>query len=84
MSLADVSERLYARFDGRLSLSTIARVVRGCRRELDITQGPMLHEILERLAHQRLTYLAEQAAGAQHTAGAAPGDPADSGTDTGQ
>lgn len=53
-SLADVVERMFGIFESRLSLPTIVRVVRRCRRELDIEGGPGLAE----LAHERLDGLA--------------------------
>jgi|KBSSwiStaDraftv2_1062776.scaffolds.fasta_scaffold48823_2 hypothetical protein len=53
-STADVVERMFAIFEKHLSLATIVRVVRRCRRELDIAAGPSLAE----LAHDRLTGLA--------------------------
>ena len=56
-SLADITERLFREFDGQLNLTTIVRVVRRCRRELDTTHGGMLPEMLERLARQRLAGL---------------------------
>jgi len=49
-----VVERMFAIFEKHLSLATIVRVVRRCRRELDIAAGPSLAE----LAHDRLTGLA--------------------------
>lgn len=76
-SLADVTERLFARFDGRLRLTAIARVVRGCRRELDTTPGPVLPEMLERLAHERLTHLARQGSGAKIPRASTIGDRGD-------
>jgi hypothetical protein len=57
-SMADVVERLATVFDGRVRRPVIVAVVRRCRRELDIVSGPPLPEMLERLAHQRLTRLA--------------------------
>jgi hypothetical protein len=53
-SLADVVERLYTEFESRLGLPVVITTVRHCRRELDITHGPALPELLERLARQRL------------------------------
>lgn len=58
-SLADVVERMFAAFESELSLETIVGVVRRARRELDVVAGPSLTEMLERLARQRLTNLAE-------------------------
>ncbi len=57
-SLADVVERMFAVFESQLSLSTIVRVVRRCRRELDIAPGPPVAGRLEERARQRLTDLA--------------------------
>lgn len=57
-SLADITERLFARFEGAVPLPTIVRVVRRCRRELDIAGPGSLPELLERLARQRLQSLA--------------------------
>jgi hypothetical protein len=56
-SLADVVERMFAIYEGELSLTTIVRVVRRCRRELDIVAPSALPEMLERLAHARLASL---------------------------
>ena len=61
-SLADITERLFTRFEGAVPLPTIARVVRRCRRELDIAAPGALPELLERLAHQRLQTLAASSA----------------------
>ncbi len=59
-SVADVIERLFVVFGPRLGLSTVVQVVRDCRRDLDIVSGPQLPELLERLAHQRLSNLIAQ------------------------
>ena len=56
-SLADVVDRLGDEFDLRLGRTTVVRVVRRCRRELDIVAGPAIPEFVERLARQRLTDL---------------------------
>lgn len=53
-SLADVTERLFAAFETQLALPLIVRVVRRCRRELDIRSGPATLTSVERLARQRL------------------------------
>jgi hypothetical protein len=52
--LADVVERLFTAFEGRLTLPDVHAVVRRCCRELDIVSGPALPELVERLARQRL------------------------------
>jgi hypothetical protein len=59
MSLADVVERMFALFEAQLSLATIVRVVRRCRRELDIRAVPLSTVSLEGMAHERLSLLAQ-------------------------
>lgn len=54
LSLADITERLFARLGGRLGPVAIARVVRQCHRELEIVHGPVPAEALESLAYERL------------------------------
>lgn len=56
-SLAAVIDRLIVVFGAQVSTATIVRIVRRCRRELDIISGPPLAEMLERLAYQRLRNL---------------------------
>jgi hypothetical protein len=58
VSLADVVERMFALFESQLSLTTIVRVVRRCRRELDLSASPLVTEALERRARERLAVLA--------------------------
>lgn len=60
-SLADITERLFGAFEAQFGLAAIADIVRRCRGELDVVSGPALPELLERLAHQRLTDLAARA-----------------------
>lgn len=60
-SLADITERLFVTFDGRLDLSTIVRVVRHCHRELEIEQLATPLDAIERLAEQRLNDIAGRA-----------------------
>lgn len=57
-SLADVTEQLFAAFESQLDLPLIVRVVRRCRRELDIRSGPATPTSVERLARRRLHALA--------------------------
>jgi len=56
-ALADVVERMVTIF-GELNVTTIARVVRQCRRDLEILSGGSHAEELERLAYERLLRLA--------------------------
>jgi hypothetical protein len=58
-SLADVTERLFAEFEPSIPLTTIVATVRQCRHELDAAPELALPELVERLARQRLTELAE-------------------------
>jgi len=53
-SLADIVERMFTLFEHELSLATIVRVVRRCRRELDILAHPASAASLELMARQRL------------------------------
>ena len=57
-SLADVIERCFAAFGRQLGLPLVVRVVRRCRRELDISSGPAAPANVERLARERLHVLA--------------------------
>lgn len=59
--LADVVERMVALFEPQLALTTIARVVRHCRRDLEIIAGRSPAEELERLAYNRLLRLVSRA-----------------------
>lgn len=61
MSVVDVTERLMAEFEHRLSLGQITEVVRGCRRDLDAGAAGASPELVERLARQRLLDLAATA-----------------------
>ena len=58
-TLVDVTERLFAEFERRLSLTTISATVHECRRDLAGAPQPALPELVERLARQRLTQLTE-------------------------
>jgi hypothetical protein len=58
-TLADVTERLFAEFEPRVSLTTIIATVHDCRRDLAGAPPPALPELVERLARQRLTKLTE-------------------------
>jgi hypothetical protein len=58
-SMAEITERLFAEFAPRVSLTTIGTAVRQCRRDLDGTPESALPEMVERLARQRLTELAQ-------------------------
>ncbi len=59
MSLADVTESLFARFEGQLSLTSVVCVVRRCRRELDSERGAGSPGMIERLAGERLTAMVD-------------------------
>ncbi len=54
MTVVDVTERLMAEFEDRLSLRQITEVVRACRLDLEGTPRGALPELVERLARQRL------------------------------
>ncbi len=54
MTYADVTERLFRRFDAVHSLPVITAVLRQCRSELDCAPLGALPELWERLATQRL------------------------------
>lgn len=56
-TLADITEALTARFDGRLAQKHIARMVHHCRRELTITDGTAPSNTVMRLAAERLERL---------------------------
>jgi hypothetical protein len=58
-SIAEITERLFAEFAPRVSLTTIVAAVRQCRSDLDGTAESALPEMVERLARQRLTELAQ-------------------------
>jgi hypothetical protein len=58
-SIAEITERLFAEFAPRVSLTTIVAAVRQGRRDLDGTPESALPEMVERLARQRLTELAQ-------------------------
>jgi hypothetical protein len=55
LSLADVTERLFASYESRFDLSAIIGVVRRCRRELDSLPGPATLDRIAELAEVRLT-----------------------------
>jgi hypothetical protein len=61
-SLADVTERLFGAFEGRLPLGVIIDVVRGARADLAGTPPTALPELLERLATYRLREVAARQA----------------------
>lgn len=54
MTVVDVTERLMAEFEDRLSLPEITRVVARCRQDLQGTPAGALPELVERSARQRL------------------------------
>ena len=56
-SYADVTERLFRAFEGVHPLPVITAVVAQCRTDLDSVATGAIPELLERLAHQRLTDL---------------------------
>jgi hypothetical protein len=58
-SIAEITERLFAEFAPRVSLTTIVAAVRQCRRDLDGTPVSALPAMVERLARQRLTELGQ-------------------------
>lgn len=60
MSIADVTERLFAEFETQLPVTTIAATVRQSSDDIDSVPEPALPELVERLARQRLTDLAGQ------------------------
>ncbi len=53
-TLADVTERLMAEFGDQVDVSTVSRVVLGCRHDLQGSPVAALPELVERLARQRL------------------------------
>lgn len=53
-SLADVTDHIVARFDGRIAPQAIARMVRHCNRELTLTRGQAEPAVVEHLAAHRL------------------------------
>ena len=53
-TVAGVVELLAAEFEDRFELPTVARVVRGCRADLDCSPVLALPELVLRLARQRL------------------------------
>lgn len=53
-SYADIVERLFTEFGGRLALPVITAVVRECRGQLSCSPEAAMPELLERLARQRL------------------------------
>lgn len=57
VALADITEELAAQFDGRLTETCLARMVRHCRRELTITDGSAEPDAVLHLAQQRLKRL---------------------------
>lgn len=56
VSVADITERLMAEFDGQIQVATISDVVLGCQRDLRGSPVPALPELVERLARQRLLH----------------------------
>jgi len=56
-SYADVTERLLRAFEAVYPLPVIAAVVQQCRADLDSVPSGAIPELLERLAHQRLSDL---------------------------
>lgn len=53
-SLADVTDHIVARFDGRIAPQAVARMVRHCNRELTLTRGRAEPAVVEHLAAYRL------------------------------
>ena len=60
--LAQVTERLYADFRTHATLRQVIAVVRRCADELDTPSQEAVPELVERLARQRLTDLADTSA----------------------
>ncbi len=56
-SYADVTERLFRTFEEVHQLPVITAVVQQCRADLDSVPCGSIPELLERLAHQRLSDL---------------------------
>ncbi len=56
-SYADVTERLFGAFEAVHPLPVITAVVAQCRADLDSVPSGAIPELLERLAHQRLSDL---------------------------
>ncbi len=56
-SYADVTERLFRTFHAVHPLPVITAVVQQCRTDLDSVPSGAMPELLERLAHQRLSDL---------------------------
>ncbi len=56
-SYADVTERLFRTFQAVHPLPVITAVVQQCRTDLDSVPSGAMPELLERLAHQRLSDL---------------------------
>ncbi len=54
LTVADVTERLMAEFEGRLGLAVIAQVVRDCRASVHVEGSQPPHEQLEIMARRRL------------------------------
>jgi hypothetical protein len=52
--LAEITDRLMAEFDPQVDLTTLNRVVYGCRDELRGAPVAALPELIERLARQRM------------------------------
>jgi hypothetical protein len=61
-SFADIVERLFREFEDRLSLTAIVEVVRESRQHLRGSPVGALPELTERLAHERLERLVQEAA----------------------
>lgn len=57
LSSADVTERLFHVFEAVHPLPVITAVVQQCRTDLDGAPSGAVPELLERLAHQRLSDL---------------------------
>ncbi len=56
-SYADVTERLFRAFEEVHPLPVITAVVQQCRADLDSVPSEAIPELLERVAHQRLSDL---------------------------
>lgn len=61
-SFADMIERLFRRFEGRLPLTTIVRIARESREQLSGSPAGAMPELTERLAIERLGALCLDAA----------------------
>jgi hypothetical protein len=61
VTVADITERLMAEFEDRLTLDVICQVVQGCRADLSCSPPAALPELIDRLARQRLLDAADNA-----------------------